>query len=220
MRRRKNQSDRLSGDEPDAMRTTARHLSPVPGAPGARSPLPQDPDVLLGMVAKGDRQAFEALYDVLGPQVYGVVRRVLRDPAQSEEVAQDVLVDVWRTATRFDPSRGSARGWVLTMAHRRAVDRVRSEQAARDREDRVAREQTARPLDDVVAEVEQRFETQAVRDALSQLTELQRQAIQLAYYGGNTYREVATLLDTPLGTVKTRMRDGLIRLRDAMEVGA
>lgn len=170
------------------------------------------------LVARGDRGAFAALYDLLGPQVYGVVRRVLRDPAQSEEVAQDVLVEVWRTATRFDRTRGSARGWVLTMAHRRAVDRVRSEQASRDREERVARQDTERPFDGVAAEVEHRFETQAVREALDQLTAVQREAIELAYYGGNTYREVAVLLDTPLGTVKTRMRDGLIRLRDAMEV--
>lgn len=220
VRRRKNQSEDPSGDEPEAMRTAPRHLSPVPGASGAATALPEDPDLLLTMVAKGNRQAFEALYDALSPQVYGVVRRVLRDPAQSEEVAQDVLVEVWRTATRFDRSRGSARGWVLTMAHRRAVDRVRSEQSARDREDRVAREQTERPFDGVAAEVEQRFESQAVRQALTELTAVQREAIELAYYGGNTYREVAALLGAPLGTVKTRMRDGLIRLRDAMEVGA
>lgn len=201
------------------MITAARHLTPVPGDAGAAPALPPDPDGLLALVARGDRRAFEALYDLTSPQVYGVVRRVLRDPAQSEEVAQDVLVEVWRTATRFDRSRGTARGWVLTMAHRRAIDRVRSEQASRDREERVAQRQTDRPFDGVAAEVEQRFEAQAVRDALSQLTAVQREAIELAYYGGNTYREVASLLDTPLGTVKTRVRDGLTRLRDAMEVG-
>lgn len=197
--------------------SATRHLAPVPdGAPGVS--LQSDPDQLMTLVARGDAQAFAVLYDLLAPQVFGVVRRVLRDPAQSEEVAQDVLVELWRTATRFDRSRGSVRGWVLTMAHRRAVDRVRSEQASRDREDRVGRESPGRPFDEVAAEVEHAEEVGQVRDALSQLTDVQRQAIELAYYGGNTHREVATLLDTPLGTVKTRLRDGLIRLRDAMEV--
>lgn len=167
-------------------------------------------------VAAGDRAAFEALYDLMAPQVFGVIRRVLRDPAQSEEVAQDVLTDVWRTAPRFDTSRGSARGWILTMAHRRAVDRVRSEQSARDREERVARQETDRPFDRVASEVEHRFETAQVREALDSLTDVQRQAIELAYFGGRTYKQVAIDLDAPLGTVKTRMRDGLIRLRDAM----
>ncbi len=182
--------------------------------------MPPDADTLMTLVARGNAQAYEALYDAISPQVYGVIRRVLRDPAQSEEVAQDVLVEVWRTAPRFDRSKGTARGWILTMAHRRAVDRVRSEQSSRDREKRVARQETERPFDGVAAEVEHRFETQQVREALSELTPVQREAIELAYYGGNTYREVATLLETPLGTIKTRMRDGLIRLRDAMEVGS
>lgn len=174
--------------------------------------------MLLTLAARGDREAFASLYDLLAPQVFGVVRRVLRDPAQSEEVAQDVMVEVWRTATRYDASRGSARSWVLTMAHRRAVDRVRSEQSARDREGRVAQRDVHRPFDEVADAVEHRAESKAVREAMEQLTDVQREAIQLAYYGGNTYREVAALLDTPLGTVKTRMRDGLIRLRDALGV--
>lgn len=176
-------------------------------------------NLLMALVAKGDMRAFEALYDQMGPQVFGVVRRVLRDPAQSEEVSQDVLVEVWRTAPRFDRSKGTARGWILTMAHRRAVDRVRSEQASRDREDRVGRQDVDRPFDRVAAEVEHRFERAQVHDALNELTEVQREAIEMAYYGGHTYREVAALLHTPLGTVKTRMRDGLIRLRDTLEMG-
>lgn len=174
--------------------------------------------MLLSRAARGDREAFAGLYDVMITQVYGVIRRVLRDPSQSEEVAQDVMVEVWRTATRFDPSRGTARSYVLTMAHRRAVDRVRSEQASRDREEVVAQRDTGRAFDEVADAVEYRSEARQVREAMDALTELQREAIELAYYGGNTYREVAALLDTPLGTVKTRMRDGLIRLRDAMGV--
>ena len=108
-----------------------------PGQPG---PAPGDDLArLLARVARGDEDAFAAFYDTAGGLVYGLVRRIVRDPAQSEEVTQDVLLDAWRTAARFDARRGSALAWVMTMAHRRAVDRVRSEQAA------AAREQRARP---------------------------------------------------------------------------
>jgi RNA polymerase sigma-70 factor, ECF subfamily len=190
-----------------------RRLTPVEGGAGAVS----DED-LLAAVARGDQRAFAQLYDRHAGLVYGVVKRVLRDPSQSEEVAQEVLVEVWRTATRFDPARGSAQTWMLTMAHRRAIDRVRSEQASRDRNDRIGQRDQSRPFDEVAEAVEVRFEHEQVREALSALTDLQREAVELAYYNGYTYREVAELLDTPLGTIKTRMRDGLIRLRDAMGV--
>jgi RNA polymerase sigma-70 factor, ECF subfamily len=176
-----------------------------------------DEDLLLA-VARGDQAAFADVFDRFGGSVFGVVKRVVRDPSQSEEVAQEVMVEVWRTATRFDPDRGTARTWILTMAHRRAIDRVRSEQASRERTDRIGVRDRSRAFDEVAEAVELRFEHQQVRESLTALTELQREAVELAYYGGHTYREVAELLDTPLGTVKTRMRDGLIRLRDAMGV--
>jgi RNA polymerase sigma-70 factor (ECF subfamily) len=172
------------------------------------------------LVARGDEDAFARVYDVVAGPVYGMILRVLRDPAQSEEVAQEVLVEVWRQATRFDASRGSVKGWVLTMAHRRAVDRVRSAQSATDRETKVAWANHQREFDEVAEEVEQRMESEQVRRSLGVLTELQREAIQLAYYGGYTHREVSELLDVPLGTIKTRLRDGLIRLRDEMGVSA
>jgi RNA polymerase sigma-70 factor (ECF subfamily) len=175
-------------------------------------------DELLQRVARGDRDAFELVYDDLAPRVLGLARRVVRDPAQAEEVMQEVLVEVWRTAARFDPERGSATSWVMTMAHRRAVDRVRSAQAATDREEAVASRQVSRAFDEVSEAAEARWEQEQVRRALTDLTDLQREAITLAYYGGYTYREVAVLLDVPLGTVKTRLRDGLIRLRDALGV--
>jgi RNA polymerase sigma-70 factor (ECF subfamily) len=177
-------------------------------------------DDLLRQVARGDAAAFEQVYDRVAGSVFGVIRRVLRDPAQSEEVAQEVLVEVWRTATRFDGRRGSASTWIHTMAHRRAIDRVRSAQASHDREQRVALRDHVPAYDDVVDTVETRLEQEQVRRCVQGLTDLQRESVTLAYYGGHTYQQVAELLDVPLGTVKTRMRDGLIRLRDCLGVMA
>jgi RNA polymerase sigma-70 factor (ECF subfamily) len=177
-----------------------------------------DADALLQLVARGDELAFEKLYDIVIGPVFGLIRRVVRDPAQSEEVAQEVMVELWRTAARYSPDRGSAMTWVMTLAHRRAVDRVRSAQSATDRETRVVSGETARPFDEVAEQVTMRLEHEQVRRCLGTLTDLQRESIMLAYYGGRTYREVGELLDTPLGTIKTRLRDGLIRLRDCLGV--
>ena len=173
---------------------------------------------LLALVARGDQAAFAAVYDYSAAQVFGLVRRVVRDPAQSEEVTQEVMLEVWRTASRFDPHRGSAMAWLMTMAHRRAVDRVRSGLAAAQREARAA--VAATDYDVVAEEVETRLDAQRVRRCLDSLTELQRESVTLAYYGGYTYREVAGLLGVAVGTVKTRMRDGLIRLRDCLGGGS
>src|SRR6516162_5891677 len=184
--------------------------------PGERPRAPSGGDLagLLAKVARGDDAAFAGVYAQCATIVYGIVRRVVRDPAQSEEVTQEVLLEVWRTASRFDPGEGSARGWLMTLAHRRAVDRVRSAQASAERE---ARATVAATDYDVVAdEVETRLDAQRVRRCLDSLTELQRESVTLAYYGGYTYREVAALLGVAVGTVKTRMRDGLIRLRDCL----
>ncbi|MFF9120969.1 sigma-70 family RNA polymerase sigma factor [Streptomyces massasporeus] len=173
-------------------------------------------DELLLLVAGGDQKAFEELYTVVSGPVFGLVRRVVRDPAQSEEVAQEVLLELWRSAARFDPGRGSAMSWILTLAHRRAVDRVRSARAAGEREQREALRANQPAFDQVTEEVEAGLEREWVRRCLDRLTVLQRQSVTLAYYEGYTYREVAEQLSLPLGTVKTRMRDGLTRMRECL----
>ncbi|SMQ15253.1 RNA polymerase sigma-70 factor, ECF subfamily [Streptomyces sp. Ag82_O1-12] len=173
-------------------------------------------DELLLLVAGGDQKAFEELYAVVSGPVFGLVRRVVRDPAQSEEVAQEVLLELWRSAAKFDPGRGSAMSWILTLAHRRAVDRVRSARAAGERERREALRANQPAFDQVTEEVEAGLEREWVRRCLDRLTVLQRQSVTLAYYEGYTYREVAEQLSLPLGTVKTRMRDGLTRMRECL----
>ncbi|MFD5987754.1 sigma-70 family RNA polymerase sigma factor [Streptomyces cyaneofuscatus] len=186
---------------------------------GVPSPEP-DLQELMVLVARGDQDAFAKVYDAVSGPVLGLVRSVLRDPAQSEEVAQEVLVEVWRTAPRFQSSRGSAMNWVLTLAHHRAVDRVRSAEASAAREHKAALLDRTPAFDEVSEQVETRLEREQVRRCLRTLSELQRQSVTLAYYRGLTYREVAELLTVPLGTIKTRLRDGLIRLRDCLGVSA
>ena len=177
-------------------------------------------DELLVSVSAGDHAAFEQLYDALASSVHGLARRMLRDGAHAEEVTQEVFFEVWRAAPAFDPTKGSARTWILTMAHRRAVDRVRSTQASVERDDRFATASASPEFDEVSEAVTTEIERAEVRAALADLTDLQQQALRLAFYGGYTHHEVAELLGVPLGTVKSRIRDGLIRLRDRLGVTA
>jgi RNA polymerase sigma-70 factor (ECF subfamily) len=169
---------------------------------------------LFGRVVRRDRDAFSALYDELSPMVFGLAMRTTRSKQLAEEVTQEVFIQIWREAERFDSSRGSARSWVATLAHRRSVDTVRRTQSAADREEAVPPQG---PDIDVAERVVDDEERRRVRAAMGELTDLQREAIELAYFGGLTYREVAEHLGAPLGTVKSRMRDGLARIRASME---
>ena len=175
---------------------------------------------LLARVGRGDRQAFSALYDEMAPRVLGLVTRLLRDPAQSEEVTQEIFLEIWQTSSRFDPNKGGASTWILTMTHRRAVDRVRASQASRDRDVKVGIRDLDADYDLVAESVEVRIEHERVEKAMARLTEMQRQAITLSYYGGYSNSEVAEILSVPIGTIKTRIRDGMIRLRDEMGVAS
>ncbi|MFN8049897.1 MAG: ECF RNA polymerase sigma factor SigK [Acidimicrobiales bacterium] len=175
-------------------------------------------DELLADAAKGDEAAFAQFYDIVVARVFGIVRSVLRDPARSEEVTQEVMLELWRTAPRYQRDLGSATTWALTIAHRRAVDRVRSEQAGRDREERHALQNPEVPEPDTSNVVIDLLDRERVVRALAELTDTQRESIELAFFGGHSHSEVAALLELPLGTVKTRIRDGLVRLRDRLEV--
>lgn len=206
------------------------HLRPVP--PEASAPAeasgegpPTDLATLLRHSARGDEAAFANFYDATAAQAHGLALRVVRNPAHAQEVTQEAYLEVWRHCARFDESRGSARGWLLMIVHRAAVDRVRAtESAARRDQAWEAEQQHVDPRtqpadqDETATAVEDELERQRVRQAVADLTPVQREAVGLAYFGGYTHTEVAGMLEVPLGTAKTRIRDGLIRLRDALGV--
>lgn len=174
-----------------------------------------DVDALLRQVSRGDSEAFDSLYDAISASVYGLARRVVRDPTRAEDVTQEVFLEVWRKAARFDAAKGKAKTWIMTIAHRRAVDAVRRSESNKRQDHHAAPEEVSHdePADAIV----QAEEHGEVRECLETLTELQLESVRLAYFNGYTYGEVATLLEKPLPTIKTRMRDGLIRLRDCLE---
>ncbi|WNM23486.1 sigma-70 family RNA polymerase sigma factor [Demequina capsici] len=210
---------RGDGDVPAARAAEPSAAEPSATAPGRRPGRNDAWDDLLERVGLGDQGAYEQLYDMAAGSVLGLAVRVVRDRDMAEDVAQEVLVEVWHRAARFRRDAGSARSWILTIAHRRAVDRVRSEQAHADRlKAHGALPESERAEQDTVVEsMHHEWEAARVRAGLSLLTVRQREALELAYYRGFTHREVAQALDVPLGTAKARIRDGLIRLRDAWE---
>ncbi|NLE82425.1 MAG: sigma-70 family RNA polymerase sigma factor [Rhodococcus sp.] len=173
---------------------------------------------LLARIADGERDAFSDFYGRTSPRVYGMVLRVLRDPGYSEETTQEVYLQVWKSAGMFDPRQGSPLSWLITLAHRRAVDRVRSEQSASDREAVYGAASWSGPFDSVSEEVGRRGDGSKVTDCMQTLSDVQKKSLGLAYYGGLTYREVAEQLSVALPTVKSRIRDGLIRLKQCLGV--
>lgn len=175
---------------------------------------------LLVRVASGDQRAFAELYDVLSARVFGLILRVLVNRSQSEEVLQEVFLEIWQSASRFIPNKGQGRTWVMTIAHRRAVDRVRASQSSSDRDTRIGLRNLEVAHDSVAEQAELSIDGERVVTALGLLPEVQREAIVLAYYGGYSQNEISALTGTPLGTIKTRMRDGLTRLRAEMGVTA
>lgn len=176
---------------------------------------------LLRRCTRGDEAAFAQFYDATSPRAWGLALRVVRNRAHAEEVLQEAYLQAWHQSSRFDPARGNPWSWFLTIVHRSAVDRVRSTEASTRRE-QVYAEQSQEPPDpdSTASTVQGTFEARRVKSALSSLTDIQRQAVELAYWGGYTHTEVADLLDVPVGTAKTRIRDGLIRLRDTLGVEA
>ena len=199
----------------DHIRRVAADASSSEGASAA-------PDLsgLLKACGKGDQGAFAELYDAVGSRVFGLAVRVVRDPAQAEEVAQEAFLEIWRSSSRYDADRGSPLGWLLTIVHRKAVDRVRSAEASSRRDASYHQQNQPVEHDSTAEAAHASLEAHRVRTALGSLTSIQREALELAYFGGYTHTEVAAMLDLPVGTAKTRIRDGLIRLRDTMGVSA
>jgi len=196
------------------------HLRAVPSGAPSEEGAPAAPVLaeLLKLAARGDADAFARFYDATSARAFGLAVRVVRDRAQAEEVAQEAYLEVWRTSTRFEPGRGSAIGWLLTIVHRKAVDRVRSAEAASRRDVHYEHDNQSVAHDATAEAAEASMEARRVRTALGGLTAVQREALELAYFGGYTHTEVARMLDLPVGTAKTRIRDGLIRMRDTLGV--
>lgn len=184
-------------------------------APASAAEVAPTLEDLMFAVADGDRSAFSELYDEIADTVYGLAKRVVVDPSRAQEIAQDVLFEIWEKADRFDPDRGSAITWIAVMTRRRAIDVVRSAESSRNREQRVTKDVGAQP-DPVGERIVDREEHSRVRRAMGSLTDLQREALELAFFQDLTHAQVAEALGAPLGTVKTRIRDGLKRLSTEM----
>lgn len=202
-------------DTPRVSRITpAGSATSEPGADSGAATLTE----LLQQVAGKDRNAFADFYRQTSRRVYGLARRVLIDPELSEDTTQEVYLQVWNMADRFNPDAGSPMAWLMTLTHRRAVDKVRSEQSSTEREARYGAAMQVMDHDDVVDTVTQRLEAETVVKCLNTLTDTQQESVKLAYYGGLTYREVAEQLGVAVPTIKSRIRDGLLRLKACLGV--
>ena len=173
-------------------------------------------EALVALAARSEQSALAELYDRYGRAAYGLAYRVLRDPSLAEDAVQEAFLDVWRQADRFVPERARASSWLLTFVHRRAVDVVRREERRRTDPIESAPEPGGATAED---EAWLRLERERVQDALRQLPDAQREAIELAYYGGFTQTELAERLGQPVGTIKSRMFNGLARLRELLGDG-
>jgi RNA polymerase sigma-70 factor (ECF subfamily) len=173
---------------------------------------------LLEQIARGDQAAFAEFYQLTSRRVYGMARRVLIDTELSEDTTQEVFLQVWQNASKFNPDAGSPLAWLMTISHRRAVDKVRSSQSSTDREAKYGASSQEIDHDSVSDEVGSRLEAEAVVRCLETLTDTQQESVRLAYYGGLTYREVAERLNAAVPTIKSRIRDGLIRLKTCLGV--
>lgn len=171
---------------------------------------------LMQQLCARDQSAFETAYRFHGDACFGLARRVLNERSLAEEVVQEVFVRLWNEPERYDAERGSLRSFLLANVHGRSIDVLRSERSRRARESRDAHKVVVGEFDDLERRVVDLTQAEAVRDALATLSDQERQAIELAYFGGHSYRDVATLLDQPEGTVKSRIRTGLLRLRASL----
>lgn len=189
------------------------------GAPERDEELTQRLTELVMAVGGGDRDAFTELYRLTSHRVFGLALRMSRNRATAEEVTQEVYLQAWSLAARYDERMSSPMGWLMMLAHRRSVDRIRVEHSAAGRDIAYGQLHLGRDHDVVLEAVEQRFDERAVQGCLATLTPIQRETIALAYYGGRTYAEVAEQLGTPVPTVKTRIRDGLKRLAACLTGG-
>ncbi len=201
----------------DGSETPSRGLESVPAQ--STGSTAADLAQLLRLSGRGDEDAFAQLYDATSARAFGLAVRVVRDPSQAEEVTQEAFLEIWKTASRFDAGKGSAVSWILTLVHRKAVDRVRSAEASTRRDTTYHQGSQAVDHDSTAEAAQASMEARRVRQAMESLTQVQREALELAYFKGYTHTEVAKMLDLPVGTAKTRIRDGLIRLRDTMGVG-
>jgi RNA polymerase sigma factor (sigma-70 family) len=173
-------------------------------------------EALVALVARADEDALAELYDRFGRVAYGLALRVVRDPSLAEDAVQEGFLAVWRSAARFVAERAKASTWILTLVHRRAVDLVRGEQPRRAEPLEAAPHRT---VEDTEEQAWLHLQQSRVQEALSRLPDKQREALELAYFGGFTQSELADRLGEPLGTIKSRMFSGLARLRELLTEG-